>query len=121
APALFTRMPTGPKSAATLSANAAHAAASRTSSTRPPPLALPCARRLEMPSAPLSEVDVPTTTAPAFARASAIASPMPREAPVTIATCPFSIASTLRGRFERGAILEGHALHARHDPLHEAG
>ena len=46
-----------------------------------------------MPSAPFSEVEVPITVALAFASACRMPSPMPREAPVTIATCPFSMVS----------------------------
>ena len=90
-PALFTRIETGPTCAATLSTSAAQAAESRTSSTRPVPCPPASAIAFVMRSAPASVVAVPTTFAPAFARAIAIASPMPREAPVTSATCPCSM------------------------------
>ena len=43
---------------------------------------------LVMAAAPLSDVAVPTTKAPCLANSAAIAAPMPREAPVTRATCP---------------------------------
>jgi hypothetical protein len=76
----------GAVTAATLSTNAAHWMASRTSSTRPAPLPPVSAIALLMASAPFSEVEVPTTVAPAFASACKMPSPMPREAPVTIAT-----------------------------------
>jgi hypothetical protein len=93
APALFTRIATGPNSSWTLSTSAAHRAASRTSSTRPAPFAPSSPSAFEMPSAPFSEVEVPITVARDFARACRMPSPMPREAPVTIATCPLSIFS----------------------------
>jgi hypothetical protein len=107
APALLTRIVIEPKSAWALSTKAAHCAASRTSSTRPAPFAPSSASAFEMPSAPFSEVEVPTTVARAPASARRMPSPMPREAPVTIATCPFSmVPHDCAGRRGRDGILQ---------------
>src|SRR4029078_9179383 len=111
----------GPKSACTFSTNAAHAAASRTSSTRPAPWAPSPAIHFPIASAPVSEVDVPTTVAPARASACRMPSPMPREAPATIATWPFSMSAPARSRGERGRIRDGDALGVRGDALAKPG
>src|SRR5258708_35011440 len=75
-----------------------------------------------MPSAPFSEVDVPITVARPPASARRMPSPMPREAPVTIATCPFSMGSSRlgAGRRERGGILQRGVLDVGNDALAEA-
>src|SRR5688500_10704229 len=105
-PALFTRMATSPSSLM----SASHCAALRTSSTRP-----------FIFLAPSSLVDVPTTLAPALRSSSAIASPMPREAPVTRASLPVSISRLAFERlFERCAIGGGERLHAGRDALGHA-
>jgi hypothetical protein len=81
-PALFTRMAMSPWCFWMSSTNESHLAASRTSSTMPVP-----GTRL----APSSEVEVPITFAPCLPSSSAMAWPMPRDAPVTSATFPSSI------------------------------
>src|SRR5687768_9067677 len=119
-PALFTRIATGPWSFCTASMKAPQAAASRTSSTRPAPFTPACAKALPMPSAPLSEVDVPTTVAPARASAMAMPSPMPREAPVTTATCPSSFIFFPHGGVQRGRVLDGDVFDLGRDALRQA-
>mmetsp|Transcript_26879 Transcript_26879/g.62396 ORF Transcript_26879/g.62396 Transcript_26879/m.62396 type:complete len:234 (+) Transcript_26879:423-1124(+) len=86
-PALLTRMSGGPYFSVTAFTTSSTFAESVTSNFIPSPFKSP-SKRAEMASAPESEVAVPTTTAPAFARRSAMAAPMPREAPVTTATLP---------------------------------
>mmetsp|Transcript_63358 Transcript_63358/g.159788 ORF Transcript_63358/g.159788 Transcript_63358/m.159788 type:complete len:246 (+) Transcript_63358:466-1203(+) len=86
-PALFTRMSTPPNSSSTALMTAATLSGSTTSSFMPLPFKSPPKRSL-MASAPPSEVAVPMTVAPAEANFSAIAAPIPREAPVTKATLP---------------------------------
>src|SRR5204863_122224 len=79
------------------------------SSTAPRPLH-PCdARSLPSFAAPSAPVEVPITRAPAAPRASAIACPMPREAPVTSATSFSSMGippGCAQRRFDRGGIVE---------------
>src|SRR5579885_975028 len=95
-PALLTRIDTAPNSLAIASISASTAAASVTSRTRPTP---PCAAsRSPIAAAPASLVAVPITFAPARARVSAIAAPMPRLAPVTRATSPVRIALLVGSR-----------------------
>src|SRR5258706_10041883 len=122
ATALLTRIATGPKSAWTWSTKAAHRETSRTSSIRPVPLAPSSASAFEMPSAPFSVVDVPTTVACAPASTRRMPSPMPREAPVTIATCPFSMGPSrlCAGRRERGGILQRDVFDVGNDALAQA-
>ena len=114
-PALFTRIATGPKSACTFSTKAAHAAASRTSSTRPAPLAPASAIAFEIASAPFSEVAVPTTVAPALA--SACSDALADAARGSGHDCHLSVqhvvSALLQGRGERGGILDGDAFDAR--------
>src|SRR5258708_23182714 len=123
APALLTRIATAPNSSWTLSTRAAHCAASRTSSVRPAPFAPRSASALEMPSAPFSVVAVPIAVAPDFARACRMPSPMPREAPVTIATCASSMVFLGGGGCGRqlGRVFDGDAFDVGHDALRQAG
>src|SRR5258708_30637241 len=121
APALLTRIATAPNSSWTLSTRAAHCAASRTSSARPAPFAPRSASALEMPSAPFSVVAVPIAVAPDFARTCRMPSPMPREAPVTIATCASSMVFLGGGcGRQRGRVLDGDAFDVGHDAFRQA-
>mmetsp|Transcript_56055 Transcript_56055/g.134015 ORF Transcript_56055/g.134015 Transcript_56055/m.134015 type:complete len:232 (+) Transcript_56055:415-1110(+) len=86
-PALFTRISGAPYFSVTALTISATLAESVTSSFIPSPWRSP-SKRFEMASAPESDVAVPTTTAPALAKRSAMAAPIPREAPVTMATLP---------------------------------
>src|SRR5688572_4683569 len=130
-PALCTRIDTGPKSFWTPSTTATHCAGSRTSRTRPAPRAPSSATERETDSAPFSEVDVPTTVAPALASAARMPSPIPREAPVTSATCPLNTSRPpwglrlatcgLHGRLQRCEVGDRHALGFGRDALAERG
>mmetsp|Transcript_28305 Transcript_28305/g.74900 ORF Transcript_28305/g.74900 Transcript_28305/m.74900 type:complete len:201 (+) Transcript_28305:428-1030(+) len=86
-PALLTRMSTLPYSASMTFSTEAISALSTTSSFMPVPVFLSL-KRAAMAAAPESEVAVPITMAPAAASFLAMASPMPRDAPVTRATLP---------------------------------
>mmetsp|Transcript_87782 Transcript_87782/g.283470 ORF Transcript_87782/g.283470 Transcript_87782/m.283470 type:complete len:245 (+) Transcript_87782:491-1225(+) len=86
-PALLTKMSTWPYAALISFKTCSTLAESTTSNFMPLPLRAPV-KRAEIVSAPLSDVAVPTTVAPASARRCAMAAPMPREAPVTRATLP---------------------------------
>mmetsp|Transcript_131703 Transcript_131703/g.328421 ORF Transcript_131703/g.328421 Transcript_131703/m.328421 type:complete len:221 (+) Transcript_131703:642-1304(+) len=96
-PALLTKMSTPPYSPSMALSTAATLSGSTTSSFMPVPFKSP-PKRAAMASAPLSDVAVPTTVAPAFAKRSAMAAPMPREAPVTNATLPVKSKSTVAER-----------------------
>src|SRR5512133_297684 len=80
-----------------------------------------------MACAPLSLVAVPITVAPCLPSSSAMAWPMPREAPVTSAICPCSVMSPLplcecsQCGFERFAIVNGQGLLVGVDALVESG
>src|SRR5690606_6459970 len=131
-PALLTRMLIAPCSAAMASTRVSTAALSQTSSTRPlPPWS---ASRAAMACAPPSLVAVPFTVAPLAARRSAIAAPIPRLAPVTRATSPFSnvfmelprLCGTNRSRpgftrrIEVGRRAQGLHVDALVDPAHQS-
>ncbi len=85
-PALFTSIAMSPTCFCTSSMNASVCAVSRTFSTLPIPGTV---------AAPSALVDVPTTFAPCLPSSSAMARPMPREAPVTTATLPSNIVMPL--------------------------
>src|SRR3981081_1446986 len=92
-------------------------AALPTSSTAPRPL-YPCdARLIEKAEAPAALVDVPTTVAPAPPNAIAIALPMPREAPVTRATCFSSMRNSPAGGGLRSGerSIHGRGIFQRHE------
>src|SRR4051794_9934845 len=84
-----------------------------------------------MLAAPSAVVPVPTTVAPSFASACAIALPIPRVAPVTSATCaesdPIALPSSSTGSnggerlFETRAIVERKCRHALVDASRETG
>src|SRR3970040_824330 len=80
-----------------------------------------------MACAPLSLVAVPITVAPCFPSSSAIAWPMPREAPVTCGICPCSVMSPLplcecsQYGFQRFAIVDGQGLLVGVDAFVESG
>ena len=82
-PALLTKMPGISPAASSPASSASTEAASATSSTAPRPGVAIAPSQPLMASAPAGVVAVPMTLAPAAARDSAIARPMPREAPVT--------------------------------------
>src|SRR5581483_1275071 len=90
-PALLTRIDRPPWILTMSSINASTDAPSVTFNTRPsPPFAR---RRSPIASAPGWVVAVPITFAPRNESSSAIAAPMPREAPVTSATSPVNVLS----------------------------
>src|SRR5262249_26005096 len=74
------------------------------------------ARLIEKAEAPCALVEVPTTVAPAPARAIAMALPIPREAPVTSAVCfssmRYSFSAGLGGR---QCSLDGSGIFQRHE------
>src|SRR5690606_14623224 len=118
--ALFTRMVGMSPAASSDAIRASIDASALTSSTSPRP---PCScSAAVICAAPSAEVAVPMTFAPSAASFSAMARPMPREAPVTSAEAPCSgllmgldpCAEILKGqgqrRVEGGAILQRHAL-----------
>src|SRR5512139_3663863 len=116
-PALLTRIAIAPTSFSISASAASVCAISRTFITLPtsPASAIACA--------PASPVAVPTTLAPCFASSSAIARPIPREAPVTSATLPASISAPFHcgeRLLERGAVGGREALQLRLDALHQA-
>src|SRR5512139_4131613 len=80
-----------------------------------------------MACAPLSVVAVPITAAPCLPSSSAMAWPMPREAPVTSAICPCSVMSPLplcecsQCGFQRLAVVDGHCLLVGVDAFVESG
>jgi hypothetical protein len=87
-PALFTRIETAPNSFSMAATSVSTPPESVTFSTAPRPEIPAVFSASPMPFAPASVVAVPTTVAPARPSASAIARPIPRDAPVTSATCP---------------------------------
>ena len=90
-PALLTRIAMSPHCFCTAATAASTCAASLTFIAKPAPLTFSPAKYAPIACAPASVVAVPATTAPCLPNSSAIALPIPREAPVTNATCPFSI------------------------------
>src|ERR1700722_10151612 len=108
--ALFTRMVGSPSALSRLPTSASIEPASPASSTVPRPCRPLCANIAVMRLAPASLVAVPTTRAPARARVSAMARPMPREAPVTRARS-FSNMCSSGARSERG--LDGGGIFER--------
>src|SRR5262245_55148649 len=82
-------------------------AASVTLRTTPRPLQPASLSAVVIAAAPSGVVAVPSTVAPCVPSASAIARPMPRDAPVTIAICPSSIRilPTAGDRFINGCTL----------------
>ena len=87
-PALLTRIAGAPSRAATSASSASTDASLPTSSTAPRPLSPSACSASPIERAPSSLVAVPMTVAPCRPSASAIARPMPRDAPVTSATRP---------------------------------
>src|SRR5258705_4099879 len=113
-PALLTSTAMSPISFWMAASNASVCAVSRTFNT------LPIRPVSEIALAPSSLVAVPMTLAPRLSSSTAIARPMPREAPVTSAIFPSSISAPLhRGerRFQRSAVRGRNTLQLRIDAL----
>ena len=85
-PALLTRISNLPNSFSMSAIRFSMVSGSAEFKARPSPPH--CAKRSLIAAAPLSLVAVPMTLAPAAASVSAIAAPIPRDAPVTNATLP---------------------------------
>src|SRR5674476_391083 len=125
-PALFTRICSPPCSLMIVSIKACAAAASLT--FRSLPLQPGKAERVcPILAAPSSVVAVPITLSPRFASASAIAAPMPRDAPVTRATCPSNTTSLMRSPRKHvfyirqtGWIEQRHAIQFRINAFYQA-
>src|SRR3712207_5198421 len=110
-PALFTRTSTAPKDSRARSTSARTSSGLVTSAATPTALPPPSLSRSAAVVAPSSAMSATTTCAPAVERRSAMANPIPRAAPVTIATLPGSSRNTV-------SLL---SLHAHHASLVDAG
>src|SRR5262245_37748943 len=108
-PALLTRIAGVPSPASSSLKKASTESARATSSTAPRPANPPADRYSLIARAPVSLVAVPTTRTPRRASSSAIARPMPREAPVTNAvdcSAMSLLPAACKRRVERGRTLE---------------